>query len=341
MLKSMKEDGTLNTPEGQQRLTEGAMQVLGKGWVGKQDDVRQAVANSVLMTTGEVDLPGYLKALKDAGLTIGEIAQVFEGRHVARNEPTFQFYDKLMEMYDQLKGVDGGVIDAVTQGRKESEAGKTDTLIGAWQNLVGAMEDTGVITLFKDALTSLANTLRGMPVGAVQAFTGALVGLGALSLSLTAFGGAIRVVRSALGILGLAGGAASTLGKIGGGAALGGLLGRGATLFGGKALARLLPGLGWALLVGGALMGAYEAYSNGGGTGDILTHAAGGALGIPMDGAPQAGASKPSALFEGAPEGAGAAGTMEICMRRAGSRLRNGGCGGHCVSGGSCVEAGL
>lgn len=220
-IKKMREDGTLDTPEGQQKLTNAAMKVLGKGWAGKQDDVRQAISNAVLMPTGTVDMPGYLKALKEAGLTIGEIAQVFEGRHIARNSPTFQFYEKLIEMYDQLKSVDGSVIDAVTQGRKESEAGKTDSLIGAWQNLVGAMEDTGVITVFKDALTGLANALRGMPTGAVQAFTWALVGLGGAALTLTALGRALALLRGAAGLLGFGRAAAGAAGGIGAAEVLG------------------------------------------------------------------------------------------------------------------------
>jgi len=227
-LDADRKDGTMTSADFQQHLVDKAMKSLGKGWVGRADDVRLAVANSVAQASGEIDLPGYIGALREAGVSIGEIAQIFEGRHVARNTPIFEFYDKLIKLYEDLKQVDGQVIDAVVEGRKESEAGKTDSLFGAWQNMIGALENTGVISKTKDALIALMNGIAAMPVGALTAVTAALVGLGAAAAGLTIVAGAIRLIAGSARVLGLVGAGAGAGGAAAAGGSMAALAGAGA-----------------------------------------------------------------------------------------------------------------
>lgn len=208
-LDAARKSGTMTSADFQQHLTDKALKSLGNGWEGRADDVRLAVANSVAQASGEIDLPGYIGALREAGVSIGEIAQIFEGRHVARNSPIFEFYEKLVELYGTLKSVDAGVVDAVVEGRKSSEAGKTDSLFGAWQNMIGAMEGTGVISAVKDALIGLMNGIAGMPTGALTAITASLIGLGAAAVGLTAVAGALRIITGIAGAFRLGGAAAA------------------------------------------------------------------------------------------------------------------------------------
>lgn len=288
-------DGTVTTPDFQEQLTNRVMGMLGPSWAGRAQEVHQAVANATVNATGDVDLPGYLKSLRDAGATVGQIATIFEGRHVSRNMPIFQFYDKLIETYDKLKVIDGGVMDAVVEGRKASEAGSTDQLFGAWKELMLAMQDTGVIETAKNALIGLADALRALPSDVVKYGTGLTLlagGVAALGVAVTAAMPILRLLRS-IGVLGLgAAGAAGT--ALAGARMAGGFLGPaavGAPIMGAGAAAaagagagavaagaakrmvwRVIPGLGAVLMAAGA----YSAWQRGGSASDIAL----GAIGI-------------------------------------------------------------
>lgn len=238
MLEEAYRSGTTGTPEFQQHLTRHALGLLGKGWEGRAGEVEQAVANATITGQGGVNMPGMLKALRDAGATVGQIATIFEGRHIARYTPTFQHYEKLIELYEKLQATDGSVIDAVVEGRRESEAGKTDRLSGSWEELMVALEQSGgIVDRIKTSVTDLNNALAGLPQGALTALTGAILGLAALGgVGMTL--ATLRGVGGALGIGGAAAGAAGAASRMRG---LPGALGTG--------LLYALPGVGNALAV--------------------------------------------------------------------------------------------
>jgi hypothetical protein len=189
MLETARRDGTTGTADFQNALTQEVQRMLqGKGgYEGRIDDITQAVSNSIMTPNSVADLPGLLKKLRDSGATVGQIAEMFEGRHVARYTPTFQFYEKMIEMHEKLKAVDGTAMDAVVDGRKASETGKTDQMFGSFKELLLTLEQAGgLVDKFKDAIIGLNNALTNAPkevhmgvVGGVG-LVGGLAALGAL-----------------------------------------------------------------------------------------------------------------------------------------------------------------
>lgn len=298
-LRAAYESGQLTSPQFQAEMTRRALKILGKGWEGRADDVRQAVANATTVAGGDVDLPAYIKALRDAGATIGDIAQIFEGRHIARNTPLFQFYEKLIGLYDQLRATDGTLIDAVVEGRKETEAGKTDSLLGALKDLMIALEQTGPVQAFKDAIISLTRALSGAPASALSAVTASIIGLGAAAGGIAVLGAAARIIGGILKPL-------SWLGKLAGGALGGAALSRmglGAGVIGapilsggktGQMLTRLLGTFGrlgmralpfgLALSLGMALLGAGTALAEGASGDEIAKRGLNGFIGFDLFG---------------------------------------------------------
>jgi hypothetical protein len=206
-IRKAKEEGRVTSPEFQQELTARALKVLGHGWSGRADQVRESVGNATMVPTGNIDLPGYLKALRDAGLNMAEMIEVFEGRHVARNTPVFESYEKMITLFELLQNANGGeLIDAAVEGRKDTEAGKTDQLIASWKDMLLAIENTGIITKAKDALIGLMNAIAGIPSGVLGVATAAIVALGGAAVGLGVLGGAARIIG---GLLAVAGGGAA------------------------------------------------------------------------------------------------------------------------------------
>ncbi|MBL8565889.1 MAG: phage tail tape measure protein [Hyphomicrobiaceae bacterium] len=271
-LRAAHDRGELTSPEFQQLMTQKALAALGKGWEGRADDVRLAVANATMVPGGSMDLPGYIKALRDAGASVSDILQIFEGRHIARNLPMFQFMEDLVALLERLRGVDGSMIDAVEQGRKESEAGKTDSLMGSLQNLLISLEQTGPVQAFKSAIDSLADALRGMPSGILATFTASVLGIGAAAGGLAVLSRTAKVIAALLGFAATLGpaaagaAAAGTATATGTGAAIGGGI-AGGVVAGAHALRAglaFVPGWGWvavgALTAGLAAWQAWQYY---------------------------------------------------------------------------------
>ncbi len=247
MLDFAYRNGQTATPDFQNALTNEVMGMLGSGWAGRIDEVRQAVGNATMTSGGGLNLPAVLKAMRDAKLTVGEIATAFEGRHVSRYTPTFQYYEQLMAMYEKLQNTDGSVMDAVVDGRKASEAGKTDRLSGSWEELMVALEQSGgIVDMFKTKITQLNDALAGLPTGALTAITGTV-----LSLAAVAGGGMLLGTLRGVGAgLGLGAGKVPLTDSqrmIAGMSAAGGA--------GGGWLSRIGRGLGMGLLYGMPMLG--------------------------------------------------------------------------------------
>ena len=272
MLDTAYKDGTTGTPEFQQALSQELMGMLGKGWEGRMGEVEQAVSNATITGQGGVKMPELLKKLRDQGATVGQIATIFEGRHVARYTPTFQAYEQMMALYDKIKSTDGTAIDAVVEGRKGSEAGKTDALSGSIEALmISAERAGGVIDFLKTSITGLTNAAAGAPepvatTGVLGAIGGSALITGAIGVALARSLGLIGGVSKVAGAVAPAAG--STAGFLAGvtaqgaaaGAAGGGLL---ATLSAGAQGALKLGMRAAPWLYGGAVLGsgAYSAHN--------------------------------------------------------------------------------
>lgn len=290
MLDTGYKQGIVTSPEFQQELSNEVMRMLPKGWEGRMQEVQQAVSNATISGSGGANTFGLIKAMRDAGATIGQIAQAFEGRHVARYTPAFQEYESMVKIADKLRATGGEVMDAVVQGRKESETGRTDQAIGSWQNLMLELEKSGgIIDKVKGAFIGFNETLAGLPVGALTALTAGLAALGAL--------GAVGAVASGTRMVGnMAGlGSAGAAGAAGAAAqaAKPGMLRR----IGGR-LWRFVPGVGWMALGAGLLYGASKGYGQ---TGDVKGAVKGAldeGVGLPMDGPSSIPAIEPPSIGE-------------------------------------------
>lgn len=326
-LRAAYERGDMASPEFQELMTRQALKALGKGWEGRADDVRLAVANATTIAGGNIDLPAYIKALRDAGATIGDIAQIFEGRHVARNTPLFEFYDDLIAMLDKLQNTDGTVIDAVVEGRKATEAGKTDSLIGSLQNLLITLEQTAPVQAFKSAIDSLADSIRGAPTGALSAFTAAILGIGAVAGGLAVLTRVVGVIGSVLALattLGPAAFGTATAARTGlaiGGGIAGGVVAGAHLLRSGLAF---IPGWGWVaaglLTTGIAGYQAWQWYNQNGEETPPTAPALPPNTMFPMVGGENS--LMPPAGWPGAPQGLGYAIAMEQEAQRSAEAIR-------------------
>lgn len=253
MLENAYRKGETGSPEFQESLTQETMRMLGKGWEGRIGDVREAVSNATITAKGGVDILRLINDMRAKGADVGTVAQAFEGRHVARYTPLFDHYEKLIELAAKIQKTDGSTIDAVVQGRKESEAGKTDRLSGSWEELMLALEQAGgIIDTLKTKITALNETLAGLPRGALTALTAGGIGLAGLvggSMLLATLRGGAAALRGP-GAAGAAG-----AGAAGATAAAGAAAGRGGGLLKwlGMGAASLLPGVGTAISLKGLL----------------------------------------------------------------------------------------
>lgn len=234
MLDTAYKQGVTGTPEFQEALTQEVLRMLPKGYEGKSDEVMQAVQNATVTGQGGVKLPELIKRMRDQGATVGQIATFLEGRHVARYTPLFQFYEKLIDTYDKIKKSGPEVIDEAVKARKESEAGKTDQMYGAWQRLMLALENTAPVDAAKSAITGFFDAIAKMPKEVLGVGTGVTAGASLIAGGWVA-GKWLSWMRSL-------GGSAPAAGGAGAGAAAG------ATAAGGAGLMSRLSGWGGRLL---------------------------------------------------------------------------------------------
>jgi hypothetical protein len=197
MLETGYKQGIIGTPEFQAAMSQEVQRRMGPAWAGRIAEIQQGVANSTITGQGGVKMFDLIKAMRDRGATTGDIATAFEGRHIARYTPLFQFYEKLIGMAEKIQKVDGSVLDATVKGRSESEAGKTDRMMGSWQELMVKMEQSGgVIDRVKDAIIGLNTALAALPTDALTALTASVVALAGVA----AIGAVARGVPAAAGV---------------------------------------------------------------------------------------------------------------------------------------------
>jgi DNA-binding ferritin-like protein (Dps family) len=190
MMDTAYKDGSTTSPEFQQALTQEVMRMLPKGFEGRIAEVQQAVSNSTVTANGNVKMFDMIRDLKEKGATTGQIATMFEGRHVARYTPLFKFYEQMIALSEKIKSTEAPVLDAVVGGRKESEAGKTDQVKGSWESLLINLEQAGgLVDKFKDAIIGLNGALSGLPKEALTGVTAGALALGGIGTAAVLAGG--------------------------------------------------------------------------------------------------------------------------------------------------------
>ncbi len=191
---------TTGTPEFRGNIVNQLERRLGKGWAGRRAELESAYDDSIMSPTKFKDggFDGLMRAIVNSGAGPAALGTIFEGRHIARNDPMFKFYDQMHGLLVKLQATDGSVVDAVVAGRKESEAGKTDQMKASWQDLMIQLEQSGgVIDKVKDAIITLNQALAGLPVEALTGLAAAVAALGAIGVAGMAAAAAPGVLKGA------------------------------------------------------------------------------------------------------------------------------------------------
>lgn len=278
MLDAAARDGTTTSPEFQAELSRRIQKRLGKGWEGRADDIAEAVRNATMTGDGDINIMDFIREANRKGMTRAAMLEILEGRHVARSDPLFRFFDDLVSMIEALDRTGAEHLDAIQQARKESRAGKLKALEGAWEEFLLTVQDSGALDGITEALTKLSQAMSGIGEGPMRVITmlttlalvaapigfalaGVVAGLRSLYAIAVGIGGALGLMglRSAgaaaagADMSGATGAAAGAAGKAGWSSALKGL---------GKLGLKALPVIGlayglWEL--GSALWGGSDA----------------------------------------------------------------------------------
>jgi hypothetical protein len=308
-LKHAQEKGATSSPEFQQNLTNKIARWRGARTEADRDEIRTAVSNATLAPGGNIDLQGFIKELVDKHAGPAALMDIFEGKHYARNTPTFQFYEKLMQLFEQINAVGPDLVGNITDARKQTEAGTADQAAGAWQELLLKIQDTGAVEQAKAAFIGLGNAIEyaggaalgilaalGIVVGSPKArgAVGRMAGFGRAAAEATAVGaegakGAKKLFSTQNQKANARAASDATkrmkeMHRSGGpnyrgriaegmsasGAAAERVAGKTAAKGAAKVGARFIPGIGWIIGLGLAGMDAYEGYQKDGLKGAIL-----------------------------------------------------------------------
>ncbi|MGE8942711.1 phage tail tape measure protein [Leptospira interrogans] len=197
MLDDALRAGTTASPEFQEELTQRVVKMLGRKTEADVAEIQMAVANASLSSGGQVDLNSLIKQLIAKKAGPAALMSIFEGRHFARGTPTFAFYDKMYSLFERLQGIDARSLDAIVELRKGSEAGTADALFGAFNDLLLAFQETGVIEGVKNGLIGITDALRAMPTWLVKNVAELFV----LGTALTVLGGGLVFASRAAKLL--------------------------------------------------------------------------------------------------------------------------------------------
>lgn len=180
LLDAAQKGGSTTSPEFQGALAQKIQKRLGSGWAGKADEVAEAVQNATMVSNGKANIVEFIREGLKKGMSKVAMLEILEGRHAARNQPLVKFFDAYVDMIAGLGKIDATHLAAVMEARRQSSAGKTTALAGAWEDLMITFDKSGVIAAIKDALLGLSAAIRSIPPETVQKITWALVGLASL-----------------------------------------------------------------------------------------------------------------------------------------------------------------
>jgi hypothetical protein len=265
--------GATTSPEFRGQLINNLEKRLGRGWVGRRAELESAYDDAFLAPTKfkEGGFDGLIREIIKSKAGPAALGTMFEGRHIARNDPMFSFYDKMYALFEKIQGIDGSFMDAVLAGRKSSEAGKTSALQGSWENLMIQIEQSGgIIDKVKESITSFNQSLAAMPAGALTTAAGAitaLAGLGVVGAAVKAapvVGAGARAAWSMTGIPALAGTAVGVYGGAKVAGKVNGLFGAGAASAGAGGVLGVVRRLVPAIMAGYVGYEGYQGYQKDG-----------------------------------------------------------------------------
>lgn len=232
----------------------------GDGSVMDKSKLAEAISDTLTAAGSEVDLFGFMQALREKGADLGDIARIFDARQGARLI-TLLSGDLLGEL-EKVRAGAPGATDEMARIRMQGVVGDVAALVSSLQNLFITIAEAGVLKSATNVIQSVTSGLKamaeaspkllewgtytlmlagaiaplGMLLGGVVGFFGTMGSL--LKIIWAYSAGAVNVLRAAAGL----GTAAAGAGV--GGSAAGAAAGAGAVARGGGWLSKLFRGAG-------------------------------------------------------------------------------------------------
>ncbi|MDP2358630.1 MAG: phage tail tape measure protein [Beijerinckiaceae bacterium] len=224
-------------------LTKIVTNALGSGSIVDKEKVAESVSTALTSAGSEVDLFGFIRALKDKGAVAGDIANIIDARQAARLLALFGA--NLDDVVRDVLEKSVGAADKMAKTRMQGIVGEVARFKAGWENLWVTIGNSGVLSDIGAGLTKIAEGMERLAKS---------------NPALLKFGTYAAGALAVLGPIGLlAGGVAASVGMLAGGFKL---LAAGATLAAGGALLailRPLRALRFALFAGGPIGAALAA----------------------------------------------------------------------------------
>jgi len=203
----------------------------GDGSIMDKSKLAEAISDTLTAAGSEVDLFGFIQALREKGADLGDIARIFDARQGARLI-TLLSGDLLGEL-EKVQANAPGATDQMAGIRNQGIVGEVNAFVAGLENLFRAIADAGVLRSATSAINTITRGLKamaeaspkllewgtytlilagalaplGMLLGGVVGFFGTMAGLlkviGRYSV------GAVNILRAAAG-LGVTAGAGGT-----------------------------------------------------------------------------------------------------------------------------------
>lgn len=223
----------------------------GDGSIMDKSKLAEAISDTLTAAGSEVDLFGFIQALREKGADLGDIARIFDARQGARLI-TLLSGDLLGELENVRAGAPGAT-DEMARIRMQGVVGDWAALVAATENLFLAIAEAGVLKTARDIIVSITDALTKMAAAHPEllefgTYALVLAGiLGPLGMLLSGVVGGFLSILAIFRLLKAAGfGAAGVAGAgiLGGGAAPAAGAAAGAAARGGGWLSTLFRGAG-------------------------------------------------------------------------------------------------
>ncbi|MFN3890181.1 MAG: phage tail tape measure protein [Beijerinckiaceae bacterium] len=195
-------------------LTRIVTDALGSGSILDKEKIAESVSTALTSAGSEVDLFGFIRALKDRGATAGDIANIIDARQAARLLALFG--QNLDEVVRDVLEKSAGAADNMAKIRMQGIVGEVARFKAGWENLwiqigkSGVLSDVGAgLTKLAEAMERLAKSNPGLLRFATYA-AGALAVLGPLGLMAGGVAASISLLAGGLKLIGLAAAASAS-----------------------------------------------------------------------------------------------------------------------------------
>lgn len=143
------------------RITAAVSSSLGSESVVDKDKLSESIQSAVTAAGSQVDLAGFFKALRGRGVSLPDVARIFDSRQGARLI-TLLFEGDLAKAADEVAKSAEGAADRMRELRLQGIVGQVGELSAAWENLWVTLGETGVLKDIGRGLTAIADGLEAI-----------------------------------------------------------------------------------------------------------------------------------------------------------------------------------